>query len=302
MADIEELPENPFAEEAEDAAPELDPETPDEPEDSLVAEEETPTESDPKEAHVAKVVALGTFQKRVGKLVSQRKRAEEAKAAAETRAARAEGVLSEVKPIADKVRELYKGNLDQLAWDARFLAAMEEQASTDAAAAALVNKIIAGMKEKRPVTTTPTVTETSTAAPAVNVAVEKIALKTIKTELEGLGVRPEFANKIAKDAVAEYEATDLVDIDRKGVVKLTKSWLEENGFKSDDIVAKKATPGGRKLVTNGGSGKAADEPRKASDPKPKPKTREEVRASIDSNRDSAFADFAREFNAERGLF
>jgi myosin heavy subunit len=290
-----ELPEgNPFAEEAEVV------------EDDGEAEvvETAEVEEDPAKAHVQKTVALGTFQKRVSKLVSQRNRERDRADAATEKAARLEGALSQSKIISDAVTNTYKGNMTQLAWDAKFLSEFETQAAVNPEVARVAAAVQAAMKVSRPVAENTKVSESN----ENQAMMDKVALRAVKTELIGLGVAPEFAQKIAKDSVAEYETQDLLDLDRSAAVTITKGWLAENGFKSDQIMAKAVADAGEKtgekpkLNVSGGGGNPTNGPKNTMKAPlgAKVAARQPLaaRAAFEDRHAAAFRDFAEDFNKQ----
>ena len=297
MSEALAIADNPFADPEEEATPEALADDDDAGEELIPPAEAEQVEDDETKAHVHKTVALGTFQKRVSKLVAQKNKAAERAEEAERRAALIEGRLQEASKVSDVFNKVYKGNIDQLEWDARFLGAMEDLASKDPVVQQAAAKVKAAMKDSRPVTTTAAEQKPG----ASDAVVEALALKNIQTELVAIGVKPSFAKQIAKSAVGEYEATDLVSADKSAVVKLTKTWLKNEGFGAEEIMAPKAVADGEKkkpATASAGGGKSTTVPAKKAAPAEKPKTPADAVAARDATREAAFAEFGERF--ERG--
>lgn len=254
--------ENPLIEKADKPDPDLaevaDPE--DEPSEKLF---DDPEEEEPQ---IPKGWTPGTY-KRFSKVIGQRNELRDQ--LAELTADR-----DRAKSLAGVLHEKYAEFTDpaaQAARDIQFMDALETLAKQDAGVNEFAAKIVEFIQTGRfnmPDATNPQGSPSivKTSAPAepkhderVDRIVRRDAQREVSTTLDALGVKPSF-QKLIGDAILNDPKLDLTTVDRRLVIERSKTFIKENGFSAEDVLAKQSKPDASSKPATGGGSKPAEKP------------------------------------------
>jgi hypothetical protein len=234
---------------------------------------------------------------RLSKVIAERNSLRDELSEAELSLATINGKLAQLSKVEEAVAEKYRGNVDLLKYDATFMDIFEAQAKVDPTLAAAAAKVRAAMNGN-PMTEKPVnAPAEQPAAPATDPAVQRIlerdARNTIKSVLAEKGVKPVFAEAVARDVLANVDPTDLADVDEATVVELAKVYFQETGAVPAEYLVPKQGAASPKPATTGKARPAttpAAEAAAPGDDAPKFKSREE----FDAARNKRFVALARE--------
>jgi hypothetical protein len=217
-----------------------------------------------KDGKKREVVSKQTFEKRVRKLVSQRKTAVGERDTARAEVANVKAQIQQIKPIIG-VAQRYKGREAQLEWDVDFVDAAEELAKNDPEVQSVAARILDRMKKGKTVQTdvnrdtvaAPTAqTPASTPDPKQNellVVTERVvnrdARRMLTETLEKAGVDERYVKIIANSAMKDLSVAQRAELDSDKVLAFTKKYLKANELTASDVL-KSATPAEKNAKPN----------------------------------------------------
>lgn len=252
-----------------------------------------------------------TFDKRIGKLVSQRENEREGRLKAESEAA---SLKEQVQVISDR----HAKNPELFAHDVAFMDNIDELSKSHPEVLRIAKAVQEfgttgvfklGGKEVKPLapaSTTEKEQEKETAKgedPRVAKVLEKAARKEIASALNAMNVKPSFVKLVTKE-ILENGEVDISDLDSDEVEDLARKFIADNDLSESDVLKtaepKKEGEGEESPEASGGGGKAAgvvktpEEKQKEAEKAEaeRPKTIEEWDAQRTARRDAAFADLS----------
>jgi hypothetical protein len=223
-----------------------------------------------------KLMKVETFEKRLGKVISQREIAVEEAKGSKAALVIAEAARDEAKNTLATFRAAYAQNPALAVWDAKFMESLEKLAKTDAELQPLIKKVQADMEsaggadsslrggppmaKEIPDTTEKTgVVENSATLQRI---IENQARTTVESALTGL--KPAFIKILADHIVGTSEKLEGLTV--ADVVSMSRAYVADKGLDKADMLAAKPKPkdedpdsGGGKTdkPSTGRSGKAA---------------------------------------------
>lgn len=277
------------------------------PTDDLFASEDSIPEDEVVEGEKGdKLMKVSTFQKRVGKLISQREEARREAQTSKSAMAAARAEAEATKEILAAFRTAYKDNPHLAVWDAQFMAKLEVLSKEDVTLQPLVQKVQQALEQTTTPRGGPKMTDnTNTQNQASNDVDarmrrldEREARSVIKETL--VGIKPAYVKILGDHIVNTAEKLD--GLTAADVVRISREYLRDTGIEKKDVLAtrpkdddgdagkvnKPATGGsakaGTKSSADGSDGSNEDEPER-------PKNLDEWAANRKKRRDRIVREF-----------
>jgi hypothetical protein len=214
---------------------------------------------------------VSTFQKRLGKVISQRELEKESRI-------RAEAERDTHRQALADFRAVYAENPDLARFDVRFMEAIQglsaEHADVAEVAQAVADFVNTGEFKGVKKTVSNQTPDKKTEAPASDARLDKIierdARQLAGEALETVGVKPAFV-KLLTDHVVKTHG-DLASLSASDVKRISREYLKDNGFSPAEVLkstkaAEKDTTTKKPATTGSGAAKAATTTKGAGDGK-----------------------------------